>query len=549
VTDASVSVNGTATDDQPGLDLTINEDAVSTDASGAFSTSVPTELGLLVLDTEATDSAGNVATDTRAVLAGMFLPYGDPAPDGIEVQLNEGAGGITELEAQGATLVEAQDLGALIPSPVYQDSSESCIDLCFFPLPPCPVCVTWYSVTLNVTNPRFSGAQLVIDPQADAQIRLEMTVSNPKLDWSASGSTVGIGASASGDIHASSITVGMNAEPMIDPSGNITLDITNETASVSGFIWDMSGFLGDVLSFFGADTLVSDLVRGLMVDAIENTVLDEAPALLEDALNDLGLSYTFPIGDRTYTVDATPSAIEVVDTGITLSLATEVTVDETVHTGELGLGSLHAGYVPPTWGTDPGMSVGISGDFLNQLLLALWRGGLLDIEASPDALGISDIVVQSVAPGTTSPLIATHAGLPPVVVPGSGAHPYELQLGDLRFTLYDGPAADGNEAVEAWVSVRADLDVDVSMDGKLSVVISNPQFAVDVTLLSDPDTDSMQVEALFESLLPILLGDLGSAFGGVDLPSISGFSLENTSVRTGGGDAGFLIIDGELTGP
>jgi len=101
----------------------------------------------------------------------------------------------------------------------------------------------------------------------------------------------------------------------------------------------------------------------------------------------------------------------------------------------------------------------------------------------------------------------------------------------------------------AWVSLRADLDVDVSVDGKLSVVTSNLQFAVHVTLLSDPDTDSTQVEALFESLLPILPGDLGSAFGGVDLPSISGFSFENRSVRTGGGDAGFLTIEGELTGP
>ena len=95
----------------------------------------------------------------------------------------------------------------------------------------------------------------------------------------------------------------------------------------------------------------------------------------------------------------------------------------------------------------------------------------------------------------------------------------------------------------------ADLDVDASRDGTLNVVVSNPQFAVDVTLLSDPDANAAQIEALFESLLPILLGDLGSAFGRVALPSIAGFSLENTSVRTGGGDAGFLVIEGELAGP
>ncbi len=539
VTDVSVMIAGTATDDQPGLGLTINGAPASTDASGVFSVSVPSGFGLLVLDTVATDSVGNAATDTRSVLAGTFLPYGDAAADGIEVQLNEGAGGIAELEALGATLIDAQELGALIPSPAYQNSSQSCLG----------VCVTWYSVTLNVTNPRFGGAQLVIDPQANGQIRLQMTISDPRLDWSASGVVVGISGSGNGEIRAASITVEIVVEPMIDPSGKITLSPVSATAAANNFVWDMSGFLYDVLSFFGADAAISNLIRDAMVNAINDAVQTEVPALLENALNDLALSYAFPISNRTYTLNATPSTIDVVDTGITLGLATEVTADQTVHTGELGLGSLQAGYTPPVWGTEPGAGVALSGDFLNQLLLALWRGGLLDIETTPEAAGIPYALVQSLAPGATAPLIATHAGLPPVLVPGEGGHAYELQVGDLRVTLYDGPAADGNEVLQAWVSAKANLDLDVATDGKLNVIISDSQLAVDVTLLSDPNADATQTEALFETLLPPVLGGLGSAFGGVALPSISGFSIQNTAVRTGGGDNGYLVIEGELTGP
>jgi hypothetical protein len=215
--------------------------------------------------------------------------------------------------------------------------------------------------------------------------------------------------------------------------------------------------------------------------------------------------------------------------------------------GEPGLGSLYAAYVPPTWGTDPGMGIALSGDFLNQLLLALWRGGLLDIETTPAAAGIPEVLVQSLAPSATAPLIATHAGLPPVLVPGVDGHPYELQLGDLRVTLYDGPAVDGNEVVEAWVSLKANLDLDVAMDGTLSVIISDSRLAVDVTLLSDPDADPTQTEALFETLLPPLVGELAGAFGGVALPSISGFGLQNTSVRTDGSDGGYVVIEGELS--
>jgi len=546
VTDAAVTVTGTATDDRPGLGLTINEGPASIDASGGFSESVAAAFGLSILDSVATDSAGNVATDTRALLAGTFLPYGDRAPDAIEVQLNEGAGGIAELEARGATLIESQDLGALIPNPAYQNSSESCTDLCFYPLPPCPVCVTWYSIVLRVTNPRIGGTELVLDPQDDEQIRLHMTISNPRLDWSASGTVIGIGGSGSGDIRAASIEVEMIVDPMIDSSGNITLNEASVTASADSFAWDMSGFLYDVLSFFGADATISNLIRDAMVDALENAVRTEVPAVIENALNDLTLSYAFPIAGRTYSLNAAPSTIRVVDTGITLGLATEVTVDETVHPGELGLGSLYAGYTPPTWGTDPGMGVALSGDFLNQLLLALWRGGLLDIEAAPDAIGIPGALVQSVAPGATAPLIATHAGLPPVLVSGAEGHHYELQLGDLRVTLYDGPAVDGNEVAQAWASVTANVDLDVAVDGTLRVIVSSPQLAVDVTLLSDPNGDPTQAEALFEALVPPLLGDLGSAFGGVALPSISGFSLQNTTVH---GDGGFLVVEGELNSP
>jgi hypothetical protein len=116
----------------------------------------------------------------------------------------------------------------------------------------------------------------------------------------------------------------------------------------------------------------------------------------------------------------------------------------------------------------------------------------------------------------------------------------------LRVTLYDGPAVDGNEAVQAWVSMKADLDLDVAMDGTLSVIISDSRLAVDVTLLSDPNADATQTEALFETLLPPLLGDLGGAFGGVALPSISGFGLQNTALRTDGADGGYLVIEGEL---
>jgi len=195
------------------------------------------------------------------------------------------------------------------------------------------------------------------------------------------------------------------------------------------------------------------------------------------------------------------------------------------------------------------MGVAFSGDFLNQLLLALWRGGLLDIETTPAAAGIPDVLVQSLAPSATAPLIATHAGLPPVLVPGVQGHHYELQLGDLRVTLYDGPAADGNEAVQAWVSVKANLDLDVAVDGTLSVSISDSRLAVDVTLLSDPDADPTQTEVLFETLLPPLVGQLGGAFGGVALPSVSGFRLQNTAVRADGSDGGYLVIEGELTEP
>lgn len=534
----SGTVRGTVSDALSGLGaVTVNGTAVSPAADGSFSQAQTYTPGINIVETSATDGDGNVSIDTRAVLAGSFVPWGSGVSDGFLVRIHEGAGGFDTLEAAGEGLIDATDITALIPNPVLSRSSTSC---------PLGVCVTWYSVTLRIRNPTIGATSLDLDPRSGGVLRGIMTVDDIAMEWTASGRVAGVAYSGTGDITADRLRVVMDMLPSVTGAHAIVAPVSSVNATATNFDFDMSGTLYDVLNFFGLASTISSTVEGYVLTAIEDAVADQVPGLVEDYLQDLELSIPLPVSGRTYTVNAVPDSILVDSTGLSLGLETTVVPDRWTK-GSAAIGSLQFSDTVSTWDRSRGTWLGINLDFFNQALMAFWGGGLLDMQLSGAALGLDVSDLSALLPGLTELNIGLEALLPPVAVPVGGAIEAELQLGDMRLTLYNGPAVAGNELIQVYFSAFIDMNTVPNADATaLEIELGAMDLRFDVVIPDSGTTGARDTEALLELLVPLLLPTLTDALSEIPIPDISGYGLSSVTVDTLGTQDAFIGLGGNL---
>ncbi len=536
------TVSGVVTEEWSGLSsLMVNGVDVTPGSDGSFSADVEYDFGLNIIETEASDGDGNVSTDTRSVLDGAFVETGTGIDDGMVVRIHEGDGGFGAIESVAEDLVSAQDLDDLIPNPVVDEESESCVDLYFT-----EICITWYALYMTVDSPSISGADVEIDPTSAGYLDTTFAVLDPSIDWDVTATLLSIDYSSSGSIEADDITVNMELTPSVS-SNVLYIDVDDVNASSTNFDFDWDSWIYDVMDFFGLG--LDSLIQGYMEDAIEDAIEDEVPELLEDALNDLEISFDLDMEDRTYTIDALPSSVSVDDLGLTLGLVTEVAVDTWVHTRDgitdYGLGSLYGAYSIPTWSGTPATAMAANLDFVNQLLYHLWGGGLLDMELAAADLGLDMDELSFLFGSSEDLVIITEALLPPVVIPGTGTDMLDFQLGDLHLIMYAGDPADDNKVLEVYLSVLGGMDMD--SDGEtLQAELGELDLYFDVVVPDAATPGAQAAEGLLEALMPLLLPSLTGAISEVPIPSIDGFGINNVSVDLVGSDDGFVEIGGEL---
>lgn len=536
----SGKVNGSVSDQWSGVgELTVNGESVTIGDDGAFSTDATWDFGLNVVETSATDGDGNTTTDTRAVLAGDFLSYGEGAPSAMLVRINEGEGGLDEIELLGEGLVAATDLDALIPYPAYSYYEEECIDYWWD-----EVCFDWYSVNLYITSPRISSTDMVLDPLSSGQLQASFIVYGPALNWSASGDVVGIGYSGSGTITADSITVTLLLTPYVS-GGDIGVTVNSVSVSSSGFDFDFDSWIYDVLDYVGVD--IDGMIQDYMEGAIEDVVYGEVPGLMAETFQDLEIGYTFAVEDNSYSFLAVPDAVAVDATGITLGLETSVSASAWT-SAYTGLGSLYYGYSQPTWTSGGGTSMGVSADFLNQVFLAMWGGGLMDMSLTDEDLGLDVADLALVLPDLTDLTVETEALLPPVVVPGDGEDLLDLQVGDLLVNVYNGPAESGYEYMQVYVSAEAGLNLSATSSATLSAEIGDTEVWFDVVYPDAGSSEAAATEALLGMLVPLLLPELTGALGEIEIPEIEGFTLTDITVTQDGAERGYTVLSGDFYG-
>jgi len=521
----NVRVRGTVSDTVTGTPSTfVNGVELSLNAYGAFDQTIYLpEPGIQTLIFQAYDDSGNVRETHRSVHLGDTVALGASAYRGLQVRMENDSGGLDALETLADGLVTAAEIEAMLPDPVFRDSSETCV---------WGACFTWYSVYLTIDNFNFDGTNMTLTPLSSGRLRAKLDILDPEVDWDADAVGAEIPYSGSGDITADKLSITMELTPRI-VSGAVVLDVYSVTASSSNFRFDMDGWLYDILEFFSFDG--SSMVEGYLLDAMEVAARDAVPALMEDALSDIDLGFALAMADNTFYLDAEMEDIDVDSYGLTLSVDPAITVEswESPHTGP---GSLFVGYDTPTWSGATGTSLAISLDTFNQLLYAVWGSGSLTQTLDPAALGLDPSALDML--GGSEIIVEIDGLLPPVAVPGTMDAPYELQIGSMYLSVRLGET--GPTLLSGYASGSAELFID--SDGGTSILPTIGDLNLQLDMV-EPETEPADVVALVDDLLPLFLPSLTDALGAFEVPTIAGFGIEDLEVST---TDGYVNLEGNL---
>jgi hypothetical protein len=536
-TETSVLVEGTVIDAVTGItSFTIDSTDVTAGADGSFSERVSLQLGINIVETMATDGdtpESNLTSDIRAVLrADSWASTSAYMSEGLVIRMNEGDGGMGSLSSLAGEMIDPGSISSMMVGEVASGD------------------VWWWDYSINIGSVSLDDIDVTIDTD-EPYLRVTAYIYNLDVQGN-------IGGSFSSDFRltASEITIEILLSPDVDSAGNITMALHSTAVSVSGMSFDASGGVGvleSIAEFFGVD--VVGMIEDELTSAVSTEIASAIPDMVEDALSGIRVSQTMDIGDNSYTIDAIPEAISIDASGMDIALQTQVTPTAIVADawGVSPPGPGQGGYTYPSFAeTSGGTELGLGIDFLNQLMYAVWGGGLLDQAMTDEDLGIDVAVIALVLPGLTDLTLVTTPLLPPVIVPHvdeEAGTELAMQLGDMAVEIYDGPETEESLYMELYVSANIPLTLGMSAAGDaIAIELGTPELFVDVSYPDPSSPAAAGAEAAFELLLPALLPEITGAFGEIPIPAFSGFALTDAEASLVGSDDGYLMISGDLAG-
>lgn len=335
--------------------------------------------------------------------------------------------------------------------------------------------------------------------------------------------------------------------------------------------------INSVTSFFGLD-LYEILLEQVepQIDELINELPAEIEPTLEEAFAGLLIEQELDLLDIPINLTLWPDTLEIQQGGLRVGLAS--VTDAPVHpcvekygiteSATTGSGPLAIGEVPASVPFPAHIAASIDDDFVNQVLFAVWAGGLLCFELEngsedlPISLPIDTSLLNFIAPGVfedlfpqTAPLvIRTEPTMPPVVV-AEGPHDVNVVADGLGLDFY--VELDGRKTRLMGIDLRADVGLDLEFEGStgnlavettpidasaFTTAVSYNEFRPDGT-----DTIISSFGALIDQLVGPLVGDSleGLAFA---IPGFEGIGVTDL-VADPTGQSGDMIGAFITTGP
>ena len=548
----SVTVAGTATDAVSDVDgVTINGESIDLAEDGSFEHTAGLNFGVNILETAAVDTDGdeaaeaNASSDIRSLL--FSDAWVDPAAyrsDALMLRINEGPGGLDQLGALAPDIMDTVDLEGLLGEDLYTTSGS--------------IPIFWwsisYEISMSATAVSYSDVALTIDATEEGLLDLRMTISDLQMDFVVSGSAPFADLPADGLVRMDAVHIDITARPTIVDGALTFSDLTVDVPDPEGLVLEVDDGLLDLAGLIGLD--VESLVVTEMRSAIASAVGDGGDGLLDGVLGDFGVEEAFEVSGMTYTLMAELGSVEVDDGGMTLGMETRVVPEEI-----LSIGALEGPTEIPVFDwiapdlsvSDAALQMALSTDVLNQIMFAMWQGGLLDQALASEDLGLDPTLLAVVLPSVEAVNIVTTPHLPPVFTPKDVTETeegdqFDLTIGSMEVVLYDGDPAGDERVMTLFVAMKVPMQL-AATEGAIEMDLGEAEVWIDPTYV-DPDlgltaeTIATLFSPILASFVPELTGDLTS----IPFPSLDGFSIAIDGSGMGGGDAppGFWVADGAL---
>lgn len=555
----TVAVYATVTDRVTGVDVVeFNGEPISLDRGGNLSVEMDAEPGVNLIVIDAWDTEGHHSRSVNSFLYGeAWSTPGDAITNSLMARANQQTIDTLEDVAEDAVSVSA-----IRSAVVGMRLVSECITI----VPGTP----W-------TDPVRACVYVDTHSLSSDGLRVQLTPRSGRLDLRASLDDVRVSVRVHGTpptaypfVEASEARVTGRATVSVNSSGVMTVNLTNVGVSMIGFDMGLGGWPDWANEIITIGGLLDDVVRPMIEDALKAEVVAQAPAAINDMLDELEIATTLNLLGTRVGVEAIPQQVPIDSDGLTVIFKTVVEANNPLPEFD-GPGSMRSYSPVPVIGSDSGFGLSVSDDFLNQILYSIWEGGLItnvvddyadDMDLSaltllvPEAEGFEfelDPLLPPVFRPRTSwlsrqPLVITRAEdfvfIPPVLNNRNG----ELQMGDILIDLYATyPDLEREVVARIAVSVFADTLVGIDNDDTVSFeLIGDPEFYFDGVYSLIPDLSDDDIATILEALLPMLLPDVLDQVQRFPLPAFEGFGIGDPQVEVGGSESDYLIIRGDL---
>ena len=350
------------------------------------------------------------------------------------------------------------------------------------------------------------------------------------------------------------------------------MDITYDLQSSDIQLEDCSiGYLEDVLNFFGLSLydLILDFADSAIQDAIGGATGD-IEALIEDAFASATIQDQFDLNGATVDLMLSPRDVEIVPDGLRIIMQGSFDGNPPAEC----IAAYDPGGSPMTASSTPGigefptsisptthMGLLASDDMLNQLMYAVWRGGVLcytidaDFEQFPMSTSVLGILDGGDDEGPFDQLFPDNQDMAiitrPVYQPMAnleGSHDIDLAIEDLGLDFIT--AVDHREARVLALDLQANIGADLSLNGttgELAIELDLGEGAIvpEVNQCEIAADASELVVDNFGGLLDTIIGMVaGDALSGLtfNLPAFEGMGLTELSTAPAGPSEDWLGI-------
>ena len=507
VTGDFVTVTGSIADEELGAgSVTINGVPAEVGDDGQFTAQVPLAHGVTILETIATDAAGNQASDHRGVLAGQHAPLDTTVRDALVAELTPATFAVLgDVSAGALTSVDFEAVGERI-SPIV-DRGNSC-----------------FGVEVDLRDVQFSELNVVLVP-TEGSVNITVAASDLDVDMRANWEISCFGGGAGLNISADELVIdGTLAVELV--SGRFVATLENATARFEGFDLDVGSIPDSIVNFFVDD--IDQKVAGALVGAIRDVV----PGVVQSTLDDFS-----------------DKQIETTLFGITMNLsfvATSVAIDENGGRVALDFAAGSPDVADATYIATPQIApssavmgsqsfgVALADDVANQMLAILWHAGALDAE-----LDVGGTPLRDIFPSATR--VTIDLLLPPVITTTADSELAAIGIGDLLVTAR---ADDGAAIAELALSGHVEVGVSTALEGNASFSATIADLSTSV--LSGDDAiglTSEQLAVFAEVGVAQVRSQIDDVLQQLTIPKF-GAEVRTPSL---GATRGYLLVSGQLT--